>query len=145
MDNYYQWFKALHIIFIISWMAGIFYLPRLFAYHTRVNYGSEQDLLFQEMERKLLRIIINPAMILSLFFGILVAYIYGFSNLGKWFHLKMLLVIFMIIFHGFLAYCRKKFVTGENRYSNKFYRIINEIPTILMILIVILVVVKPYE
>jgi putative membrane protein len=145
MANYIEWLKALHIIFVITWMAGMFYLPRLFVYHTEVKLGSEEDKRFQTMEAKLLRIIINPSMILAIIFGILVAQIYGFKNLGKWFHLKMALVMVMMVLHMFFAICRKKFVRGENNHSHFFYRVINEVPIVVMILIVILVVVKPFE
>ncbi|MBP7189877.1 MAG: protoporphyrinogen oxidase HemJ [Rickettsiaceae bacterium] len=145
MGKYYEWFKALHIIFVISWMAGMFYMPRLFVYHTRAQIGSDMDKTFQIMERKLLRIIINPAMIASAVFGLLNAYIYGFAILGIWFHLKMVAVAGLFAFHGFLAYQRKVFERGENKYSEKFYRIINEVPTILMIICVIMVVLKPFE
>jgi putative membrane protein len=145
MDSYYNWFKAAHVIFVITWMAGMFYLPRLFVYHTRFSNGSENDLLFQQMERRLMKIIINPSMILSFVFGIIVAYIYGFGNLGMWFHIKMFLVLIMAAMHGFLSICRKKFINGKNMYSEKFYRMLNEIPTILMVGIVILVIVKPFE
>jgi putative membrane protein len=145
MAQYYDWIKAFHLIFVISWMAGLFYLPRLFVYHTELQSGSNEDKLFQTMERRLLRIIMNPAMILTLIFGIWLAQIYGFKNLGGWFHIKMTLVFIMVYFHHFLGKRRKDFEQGKNRYSAKFYRIINEVPTILMIAIVILAIVKPFQ
>lgn len=145
MEEYYLWLKSLHLIFIISWLAGLFYLPRLFVYHCDLKAGSKEDKLFQTMERKLLRFIMNPAMILSLIFGLWIAQIYGFKNLGGWFHIKMFLVIIIMYFHHFLARRRKDFEQGKNKYSAKFYRIINEVPTVLMIAIVILVIVKPFE
>lgn len=145
MDNYYMWFKAVHVITVISWMAGLFYLPRLFAYHTRAAIGSEMDKTFQIMEGRLLRIIMNPAMILTYIFGLINAHIYGFIALGLWFHIKMTAVIGMTIFHGLLARWRKDFVAGKNRHSEKFYRVINEIPPILMVIAVIMVIVKPFE
>ena len=145
MAEYYDWIKAFHLIFVISWMAGLFYLPRLFVYHTELQSGSNEDKLFQTMERRLLRIIMNPAMILTLVFGLWLAQIYGFKNLGGWFHIKMTLVLIMIYFHHFLGKRRKDFEQGKNRYSAKFYRIINEVPTILMIAIVILAIVKPFQ
>ncbi len=145
MAEYYDWIKAFHLIFVISWMAGLFYLPRLFVYHTELQSGSNEDKLFQTMERRLLRIIMNPAMILTLIFGLWLAQIYGFKNLGGWFHIKMTLVLIMIYFHHFLGKRRKDFEQGKNRYSAKFYRIINEVPTILMIAIVILAIVKPFQ
>ncbi|MES2214934.1 MAG: protoporphyrinogen oxidase HemJ [Pseudomonadota bacterium] len=145
LSNYYEWFKALHVIFVICWMAGLFYLPRLYVYHTRVAAGSEADKIFQEMERKLLRIIMNPAMILALVFGSIDAHIYGFKALGVWFHIKMTAVLLLIVFHGFLARCRKDFILGQNKHSERFYRIINEVPALLMTVAVIMVIVKPFE
>lgn len=145
MADYYDWFKALHIIFVISWMAGIFYLPRLYVYHTKVEVGSKEDKMFQKMEKKLLRIIMNPAMILTYVFGLINAYIYGFEALGVWFHIKMTAVIALTIIHGLLARWRKDFVYGKNRYSERFYRIFNEVPVIAMIIAVFMVVVKPFE
>jgi putative membrane protein len=145
MEEYFIWYKAIHIISVISWMAGMFYMPRLFVYHCKVKPGSESDKLFQTMEHKLLRFIMNPAMIFTYIFGILVAYIYGFVALGAWFHIKMLVVAGLTIFHMYLAKWRKDFVKGDNKHSEKFYRILNEVPVILMIIAVILVVVKPFE
>jgi len=126
-------------------MAGMHYMPRLFMYHTKTEKNSEMDKTFQIMERRLLRLIMNPAMIMTYIFGLLTAYIYGFAALGMWFHLKMCAVLFLTIFHMFLARWRKDFEKGKNIHSAKFYKIINEIPTILMILAVILVIVKPFE
>jgi putative membrane protein len=145
MSEYYLWFKAIHIIFVITWMAGMFYLPRLFAYHTEVKVGSEEDKRFQTMERRLMRIIINPSMILTIFFGLILIHIYGLANLGPWFHIKALLVIIMIALHIFFSIWRKNFEKGKNKLSRNFYRIVNEAPPILMIIIVILVVVKPFD
>lgn len=145
MSNYYEWFHALHVVFVISWMAGLFYLPRLYVYHTRAEVGSEMDKTFQEMERKLLRVIINPAMILTLVFGLITAHIYGFQALGLWFHIKMATVVLLLVFHGMLARYRKDFASGQNKHSEKFYRIINEIPVFLMFIAVMMVVLKPFE
>ena len=142
-DNY-LWIKALHIIFVISWMVGMLYLPRLFVYHADAT--AEQAKMLEVMERKLIRIIINPAMIISFILGGLLVYMYienGAFKTAGWLHTKLTLVFVMAGFHGFLSRCRRKFVKGENKYSAKFYRIINEVPTLLMIAIVILVVVKP--
>jgi putative membrane protein len=144
MAEYYDWIKAFHLIAVISWMAGIFYLPRLFVYHCEVLPGSEEDKRFQTMERKLLKQIMNPAMIISIILGLWLAMIYGFKNLGIWFHIKFSLVILMVYFHHFLGKKRKEFEKGSNKNSAKFYRIINEAPTILMITIVILAIVKPF-
>lgn len=144
MAEYYNWLKAIHLIFVISWMAGLFYLPRLFVYHSEVAIGGNEDKIFQVMEKKLLKIIMNPAMILSIIFGLWVAWIYGFKNLGIWFHLKATLVLFLIGFHHYLAKVVKTFSQGKNKRNAKFYRIINEFPAVIMAAIVILVIVKPF-
>jgi protoporphyrinogen IX oxidase len=143
MDNYFL-YKSLHIIFVISWMVGMLYLPRIFVYHADVKDNQQMDDTFKLMEKKLLRIIINPAMILATIFGVLLAIEIGKEGLGGWFHAKLLALIFMYGAHGFLARCMKNFQKGQNKYSSKFYRIINEIPTILMIIIVFLVIYKPF-
>ena len=145
MEDYFLWYKSIHIISVISWMAAMLYMPRLFMYHTRAKRDSEMDKTFQIMELRLLRIIMNPALLLTYFFGLLTAYIYGFEALGMWFHLKMLAVLMLTVFHGLLAKWRKDFSQGKNIRSEKFYKIINEVPTILMVFAVILVVVKPFE
>ena len=145
MANFYDWFKALHIISVISWMAALFYMPRLFMYHTRAKIGSEMDNIFQTMEYRLLKIIMNPAMISTYIFGLINAYIYGIGALGKWFHIKMLAVIILTIIHGLFARWRKDFALGKNLHSERFYRIFNEVPVIAMIAAVIMVVVKPFE
>lgn len=143
LAEYYDWIKALHVIAVISWMAGIFYLPRLFVYHSEVKIGSETDLLFQIMEKKLLKFIMNPAMIVTLLSGLSLAQIYGYKNLGISFHIKFTLVILMLFFHHFLGIRRKDFAQAKNKYPAKFFRVINEVPTLLMIFIVIMVIVKP--
>lgn len=145
MQDYYEWFKAAHIISLICWMAGMFYLPRLYVYHTKVAVGSEQDKMFQLMERRLLRFIINPSMIFTFIFGFLLAHIYGFGALGTWFHIKMTAVLVLSVMHGFFARWRKDFEKGQNKRSEKFYRLMNEVPTICMIIAVICVVVKPFD
>lgn len=145
MSEYYLWFKSFHVISVISWMAGMLYLPRLYAYHCLVPTGSERDKMLQTMERRLLKIIINPAMIATFVFGILLVLNYGTIAIGRWFHIKMLLVLILTIVHVFLAIWRKDFANGTNTKSNKFYRAFNEIPAVLMAIIVILVIVKPFE
>jgi putative membrane protein len=142
MENLYLIIKSLHIIFVISWMSGLLYLPRLFVYHTKAKIGSELDQTLQTMEKKLLKIIMNPAMILSFIFGFWLIHLVGFS--GGWLHLKIVLVLCLGGFHGFLAKCRKDFSLGKNKHSEKFYRIINEVPTLLMITIIFLVILKPF-
>lgn len=145
MEEYFLWYKSIHIISVISWMAGMLYMPRLYAYHTKAKVGSEMDKTFQTMERRLLRIIMNPAMISTYIFGTLTAYVYGFLALGLWFHLKMAAVLGLTIFHMFLAKWRRSFENGNNAHSEKFYRMINEVPTVLMIIAVLLVIIKPFE
>lgn len=138
----YDVVKILHIVSVISWLAGLLYLPRIFVYHTQVAVGSESDKIFQTMEARLMRFIMLPAMILSFCFGLYLASEIGFEFV--WLHIKITLVICLAGFHGFLSRCRKNFAKGQNKYSQKFYRIINEVPTILMLAIVTLVILKPF-
>jgi putative membrane protein len=139
----YLYLKAFHIITVISWMAGMLYLPRLFVYHTAAEPGSAQAKTFEVMEHRLLTYIMTPAMALTWILGIALMLQGGWLAAG-WLHAKLLLVLIMSGVHGFLSRCARDFAHGRNRRTQKFYRIINEIPTILMILIVILVVVKPF-
>ena len=139
----YEWLKAFHIIAVIAWMAGMFYLPRLFVYHVAADVGSIQSETFKVMERRLLRFIINPAMIVTWVLGLWLAWEGGWFKM-PWLHAKLLLVLLMSGVHGVLSRHMKDFAADKRRKSAKFYRIINEIPTILMVLIVILVVVKPF-
>ena len=145
MDNYYSWFKVLHIFAVISWMVGLLYLPRIYVYHTRVSRDSEADKIFQLMEYRLLKIIMNPAMIMTFIFGLINAHIYGFVALGVWFHIKITAVLGLSCIHGLLAKWRKDFANGTNKHSEKFYRIINEVPAILMLVAIIMVIIKPFE
>ncbi len=145
VSDYYLWIKALHIVAVISWMAGMLYLPRLFVYH--VDAKGDAAKMLETMERRLLRIIINPAMILSFIFGGLLVYYYistGAMKSAGWLHTKLLLVFLLAGLHGFFASARKKFLNGTNTRSAKFYRIMNEVPAVLMIFIVVLAVVKPF-
>ena len=139
----YLWLKAFHIIAVISWMAGMLYLPRLFVYHCGAAPGSPQSETFKVMERKLLRVIINPAMIAAWVLGLWVAHEGGFLKSG-WLHAKFALVVILSGYHGLLARWMKDFAADRNQRSEKFYRIANEIPAVLMIGIVILVVLKPF-
>jgi putative membrane protein len=139
----YEWIKALHVIAVIAWMAGMLYLPRLFVYHCDAETGSKQSETFKLMERRLLKVIINPAMIVTWLAGLYLAWTGHFFSAG-WLHAKLLLVILLSAVHGFFAHWVKDFAADRNTKSTKFYRIINEIPTVLMIGIVILVVVKPF-
>ncbi|WGJ06529.1 protoporphyrinogen oxidase HemJ [Brucella intermedia] len=135
--------KSLHVIAVIAWMAGMLYLPRLFVYHTAAKPGSETSETFKVMEKRLLRFIINPAMIVTWIAGLWMAWeIYGFQ--GGWLHAKLLLVVLMSGLHGYLSKSTRLFAEDRNMRSAKHWRIINEVPTVLMILIVILVIVKPF-
>jgi protoporphyrinogen IX oxidase len=139
----YEWIKALHVIAVIAWMAGMLYLPRLFVYHCEAEIGSKQSETFKIMERRLLRAIINPAMGVTWLAGLYLAWSAHWYTAG-WFHAKFTLVLLMSGVHGFLSRCVKDFSAERNTRSQKFYRIINEVPTVLMVLIVILVIVKPF-
>jgi putative membrane protein len=141
--NLYNLLKVLHIISFVAWMAGMFYLPRLFVYHAEAKQGGEADLMLQVMERKLLRYIMNPAMIATWIFGLWLALGFELYQAG-WFHAKTSLVLIMSGLHGRLAVHRKSFVAGTNKYSARYFRIINEVPTILLIFIVYLVIFKPF-
>ena len=143
LSNHYDGLKALHIISVISWMAGMLYLPRLYVYHADADPGSELSETFKIMERRLLRIIINPAMIFTWIFGGLMIGAHPELMQGKWLHLKLAAVLLMQIFHALLARWRKGFLRDGNRHTALFYRRINEVPTLLIIFIVLMVVLKP--
>ena len=147
MMNAYLLFKSIHLIAVISWMAGLLYLPRIFVYHSEaVANNKPEDLMstFKVMERRLFVYIMNPAMIVSWIFGVLLTHTIGIDNFGSlWLQLKLLFVIVLTIYHLFLFQCLRKFAENNNAYSSKFYRIINEIPTVLLISIIIVVVFKP--
>lgn len=145
MADWYLWFRALHVISIIAWMAGLLYLPRLFVYHTEVAAGSETSALFKVMERRLYRAIMMPAMISSWLFGLLIIAAVPDFLAQPWLHAKLLLVVGMTAVHFLMARWRQDFAADRNRRPQKFYRMINEIPTVLMIGIVILVIVKPFQ
>jgi len=139
----YEWVKALHIISVIAWMAGMLYLPRLLVYHCAAPAGSVQSDTFKTMERRLLKAIINPAMIATWVFGLWLVWLGGFAY-ATWFQAKFALVIVLSGVHGMLSRYVRDFAADRNWRSEKFYRIINEVPTILMIAIVLLVVIKPF-
>ena len=139
----YAWLKAFHLIAVIAWMAGMLYLPRLFVYHCEAEPGSKQSETFKLMERRLLRFILNPAMVVTWVIGLWLAWHGGLYRAG-WFEAKFVLVLGLSGVHGLLARWVKDFAADRNRRSQKFYRIINEMPTVLMIAIVILAVVKPF-
>jgi putative membrane protein len=137
------WLKALHVIAVISWMAGLLYLPRLFVYHCAAEKGSTQSETFKAMERRLLRVIMNPAMIVVWLTGPLLAWQQAMHRDG-WLMAKFALVVLLTGYHHALGYWRKDFAADRNRRGERFYRIANEVPALLMIGIVILVVVKPF-
>jgi putative membrane protein len=139
----YRWLLAFHIIAIIAWMAGMLYLPRLFVYHCDAEPGSRQSETFKLMERRLLKAIINPAMVASWGLGLWLAWSGGWYTSG-WLQAKVVLVLLMSGLHGFLARWVREFAADQNRRSARFYRLINEVPTVLLIGIVILAVVKPF-
>jgi putative membrane protein len=139
----YLWIKAFHIIAVIAWMAGLLYLPRLFVYHCGAEPGSRQSETFKVMERRLLKAIMNPAMILTWLLGLWLIWDGGFLSAG-WLHLKVFLVVLLSGMHGFFARWVRDFAADRNPRSEKFYRIVNELPTLLLIGIVILVVLKPF-
>ena len=139
----YPWLKAFHVIAVIAWMAGMLYLPRLFVYHCAAERGSTQSETFKVMEQRLLRVIINPAMVATWVLGIWLV-LDGVWYRTGWLQAKFALVLVMSALHGFFSRWVRDFAADRNSHSQKFYRIINEVPTLLMIVIVILVVVKPF-
>jgi putative membrane protein len=139
----YLWLKALHIIAIIAWMAGMLYLPRLFVYHVDVPAGSPASETFKVMERRLLKAIINPSMVVVFITGPLLAYMGGFW-MDPWLHIKFALALGLGAIHGYLARYVKLFARDANTRPAVFFRVLNEVPTVLMILIVLLVVIKPF-
>ena len=145
--NTYLLFKAIHLIAVISWMAGLLYLPRIFVYHSEsIANNKSQDLMsaFKIMERRLFIYIMNPAMIASWIFGGLLIHTIGVDSFGSfWLQLKLFFVVILTTYHFFLFQCLRKFSQNNNSFSPKFYRIINEIPTVLLIFIIIIVVFKP--
>ena len=142
-DHFYLWAKSIHVIAVIAWMAGMLYLPRLFVYHADVPAGSPQSETFKVMERRLLRAIINPAMIVAWVFGLWLAW-KGFAFQGGWLHAKITLVLILSGLHGYLSASVRRFSADRNEKSARHWRIVNEVPTLLMIAIVILVIVKPF-
>ena len=145
--NTYLLFKSIHLIAVVSWMAGLLYLPRIFVYHSEaVQNNKSKDLIstFKIMEKRLFTYIMNPAMIVSWVFGVLLILTIGIENVSfLWLQLKLFFVVVLTIYHFFLFMCLKRFSISKNLYSPKFYRIINEIPTILLIGIILVVVFKP--
>lgn len=143
MEEPYQWIKALHLISVIAWMAGLLYLPRLFVYHCDAEPGSDKSETFKVMERRLLRAIMNPAMIATWVFGLLMLYM-SEAWTENWMMVKLVLVAVMTLMHHSLALWRKDFLADRNTRPARFYRFANEVPTVLMVGIVILVIVQPF-
>lgn len=144
LTPWYAWIKALHLISVIAWLAGMLYLPRLFAYHVDAEPGSRQSETFKVMERRLLRVIINPAMGLAWLFGLLLLATPGVVDWSAgWIYVKLVSVLALSALHGFFARWRKDFEAERNHRPARFYRIANEVPTVLMIVIVIMVIVRP--
>lgn len=144
MADYYLWIRAFHLIAVISWMAAMLYLPRLYVYHADAAIGSDLDNTLQTMEKRLLRAIMTPAMVVSLVLGLVLVKIIGVEGLGGWFHAKMALLLGMFALHGIFSAYRKKFERGENTKPANYFRVLNEVVTFLMVAIVILAVVKPF-
>jgi putative membrane protein len=142
--DWYPYIKAFHIISMVAWMAGMFYLPRLYVYHAEAVPGSQMSETFKVMEQRLLRQIINPAMIATWVFGLILMFGFIDWRTAPWLHAKFVLVVLMSGFHGMLSKWRKDFAADANSRSARFYRIANEVPTLLLIFIVILAVAKPF-
>ena len=144
LSNYIDWIKAFHVIAVIAWMSGMLYLPRLFVYHTETKPGSESSERFKVMERRLLKSIMNPAMIAVWILGPLLAWLTS-TYLDTWLQIKFVLVLIMSGIHGVYVRCWRAFAEDRNTHSARFYRIINEVPALLMVFIVILVIVQPFS
>ena len=142
--NYYLLFKSLHLIAVISWMAGLLYLPRIFVYHVENSERKETTEIFEIMEKRLYFYIMRPAMILSWLFGIILIYISGIDIFSQlWMHIKLGLVVLLTIYHEYLGMCLKSLRLKTNTKTSKFFRIINEVPTIILIFIIFIVIFKP--
>mgnify|MGYP003387998675 CR=1 FL=1 len=142
--NLYLLFKSLHLIALISWMAGLLYLPRIFVYHSEINENKEQKKTFEVMERKLFNYIMMPAMIATWLFGLFLIHIVGINIFSElWMQIKGILILILTYYHFYLGKCVRLFSINQNNKSSKFYRVINEVPTVLLIIIIFLVVFKP--
>jgi putative membrane protein len=141
----FLWLKALHVIAVISWLAALLYLPRLYVYHCETAPGSAESERFKVMERRLFRVIATPAMVAAWLFGVLLVLTPGGVDWhAGWWHVKLLAVILMSGFHGMLSRWRKDFLADANRHPQRFYRLANEVPTLLMVIIVVMVIVRPF-
>ena len=142
--SYYLLFKSLHLISVISWMAGLLYLPRIFVYHAEISSGEDKKETFKLMEKRLFFYIMNPAMTFSWIFGLLLIHSIGIESFNQlWLQLKLIMILLLSGYHFFLFQCLKNFSEDNSKYSPKFYRIINEVPTLLLIGIIFVVVFKP--
>ena len=142
--NYYLFFKSLHLIAVISWMVGLLYLPRIFVYHVENSEKKEATEIFEVMEKRLYFYIMRPAMILSWFFGIILIYINGIEIFSQlWMHIKLGLVVLLTIYHEYLGVCLRSLKLKNNTKTSKFFRVINEVPTIILIFIIFIVIFKP--
>ncbi|MBR2125075.1 MAG: protoporphyrinogen oxidase HemJ [Acetobacter sp.] len=142
---YVRWLLAFHVISVIAWMAGLFYLPRLFVYHCQVQPQSGESNRFKLMERRLYYYIMAPALVASVLTGIALGLVPGlFDRYAWWWHTKLLAAVLLVVFHGYCGLWLRGFARDCNKHSEKFYRVVNEIPTVLMIIIVIMVVVQPF-
>lgn len=145
LNSFYPWIKALHIMAVMAWMAGLFYLPRLFVYHAeKAEIGSELDQTFQIMEEKLLRVIMNPAMIVAWIAGLIMIGLGAFDWGSAWAWVKIISVVLMSAAHGWMSARRREFALGQNSRSGRTYRLFNEVPTVLMVCIVVAVIVRPF-
>ena len=144
LSDYIDWIKAFHVIAVIAWMSGMLYLPRLFVYHTETVPGAADSERFKRMERKLIRAIMNPAMIAVWILGPLLAWLTG-TYLDSWLQIKFVLVVVLSGVHGFYVRCWRDFANDRNTRTARFYRILNEVPALLMVFIVILVIVQPFS
>ncbi len=143
VNDYYLWIKAFHLIAVIAWMAGLFYLPRLFVYHVE-SQNTETQATLAVMEKRLYQMIIMPAMHMAVLFGGLLLVLPGLLTSG-YMHIKMLCVFGLLVFQFYLNHCRRRLANGTNKKTSRFFRIINEIPTVLLIIIIICVIVKPFS
>ena len=142
--DYYLFFKSLHLIAVISWMAGLLYLPRIFVYHVENSEKKEATKIFEVMEKRLYFYIMRPAMILSWFFGIILIYINGLDVFSQlWMHIKLGLVVLLTIYHEYLGMCLRSLRLNTNTKTSRFFRIVNEVPTIILIIIIFIVIFKP--
>jgi protoporphyrinogen IX oxidase len=145
LNSVYPWIKALHVIAMVAWMAGMLYLPRLYVYHCETVSGSAESGRFKVMERRLLKQIINPAMIATWTFGVLLVLTPGVIDWGwGWWHVKLAAVILLSGLHGMLSRWRHDFLVDRNVRPQKFYRVVNEVPTLLLVVIVVMVIVRPF-